>query len=263
MALPQSDPWVLRFRPNPQARIRLFCLPYAGGGASIFRTWPTTLPAAVELCAIQPPGRETRLREPPYTQLGPLVQRLTQAMLPYCSMPFAVFGHSLGALVGFELARQLRREQRSGPLHLFVSGRIAPQLTDPEPPIHHLPDPEFLRGVQRYNGTPEEVLHHVELMQLLLPLLRADFAINETYAYAAEEPLGCPITVFGGIHDPVVCRDQLVAWQSQTNREFTLQMLPGDHFFIHSAGTRLLQALTQDLNLLVDRLPAGVSFDGR
>lgn len=251
ISLSHGKQWVLRFRHNPQARLRLFCLPPAGGGASTFRTWWTLLPSEVEVCAIQPPGRESRLSEPPLTQLALLVQPLAQAILPYCTMPFAVFGHSLGSLVGFELARQLRRERRPGPLQLFVSGRIAPQLADLNPPIHRLPDPEFLQELRRYNGTPEEVLRHAELMQLLLPLLRADFAMHETYTYVAEEPLDCPIAAFGGMQDSQVGWDQLAAWQIQTRQPFTLHMLPGDHFFIHSARTLLLQALTQELTQLL------------
>lgn len=251
MSLSQLDRWVLRFRPNPQARLRLFCLPYAGGSASIFRTWPAFLPAAIELCAIQPPGREARVSEPSLTEIAPLVQLLTQAILPYCTLPFAVFGHSLGALMSFELIRQLRREQRRGPLKLFVSGHSAPQLADPDLSIYQLPDSEFIQEVRRYNGIPQEVLRHEELMQLLLPVLRADFAMHETYAYVAEEPLDCPIAAFGGVQDPEVSRDQLTAWQAQTHQVFTLRMLPGDHFFIHSARTLLLQMLTQELDELV------------
>jgi medium-chain acyl-[acyl-carrier-protein] hydrolase len=251
MALPQADRWVVRFRPNPQARLRLFCLPYAGGSASVFRTWPALLPTEIELCAIQLPGRESRLGEPPLVRLASLVQTLAQAIFPYCTMPFAVFGHSLGALVGFELIRQLRRERYPAPLQLFVSGQTAPQLGDPDPPIHELPDPEFLQEIRRYNGTPEEVLRHAELMELLFPLLRADFALHETYTYVAEEPLDCPIAAFGGMQDPEVTRGQLSAWRAQTHQMFTLRMLPGDHFFLHSARTLLLQALSQDLVRLV------------
>jgi medium-chain acyl-[acyl-carrier-protein] hydrolase len=129
-----NDAWVLCPKPNPQARLRLFCFPYAGGGASRFRLWPDFLPPEVEVCAIQYPGREARLGESPFTQLSPLVQTLASALRLYLNLPFVFFGHSLGALACFELARQLRRQGQPEPLHLFVSGRRAPQVPNPDPP---------------------------------------------------------------------------------------------------------------------------------
>jgi medium-chain acyl-[acyl-carrier-protein] hydrolase len=166
-------------------------------------------------------------------------------------MPFAIFGHSLGALIGFELVRQLRREQRTCPLQLFVAGRVAPQLPKRRPPIHNLPDNEFLSEIQRYNGIPEEVFHHTELMELALALLRADFTIHDTYTYKAERPLDCPITAFGGAQDGEVTQEHLSAWRAQTARAFSLRMLPGDHFFIHSSRDILLQEIAQDLTRFI------------
>jgi medium-chain acyl-[acyl-carrier-protein] hydrolase len=131
---------------------------------------------------------------------------------------------------------------------LFVSGRRAPQLPDPDPPIHTLPEPEFLDQLRRYNGTPEAVLENAELMQLLLPTLRADFAVLETYVYAPEPPLECPITTFGGLSDREASRDELEAWRDQTSAAFSVEMFPGDHFFVHSAQPLLLQALSKTLH---------------
>ena len=127
-----STRWLACPQLNPQARMRLFCFPYAGGGASIFHRWPGKLPTMVEVCAVLLPGRGNRLTEPPFIQLSPLVQTLTEALLPHLTTPFAFFGHSMGALIGFELARQLRRQQGPSPVHLFVSGREAPQLPSPD-----------------------------------------------------------------------------------------------------------------------------------
>src|SRR5205814_4666171 len=192
MNTPTVDSWIQYYQSKPQACLRLFCFPYAGGGASIFRTWSENLPPEIEACPIQLPGRESRLLEAPFSQLFSLIEPVAQALLPYLDMPCAFFGHSMGALVSFELARYLRRQHGLSPVHLFVSGRRAPQLSDPDPPIHPLPEAEFLEELRSLKGTPEEVLQNTELLQLLLPLLRADFAVCETYAYAPETPLLCP-----------------------------------------------------------------------
>jgi medium-chain acyl-[acyl-carrier-protein] hydrolase len=162
-------------------------------------------------------------------------------------MPFAFFGHSMGGLIGFELAHELRRQHRLVPLHLFVAGHRAPQLPDRAPRLHHLPEAELLSQLRRLNGTPEAVLQDADLMQFFLPVLRADFAVCETYSYSVRPPLPCPISVFGGLQDPRVRYDELAGWREQTRSAFRQRMLPGDHFFLHSAQEMLLQALTQDL----------------
>jgi len=241
------DSWIACRKPNPQARLRLFCFPYAGTGASIFRTWPDGLPADVEVCPVQFPGRGTRLLETPYTQLSPAVEAVAQALAPLLDKPFAFFGHSLGALVGFELARQLRRQSGVQPVRLFVSADRAPQIPHRGRPIHALPEGEFLDELRRLNGIPQKVLEDVELMQIMLPVLRADFAVYETYAYSTEPPLNCPISTFGGLQDDRVSRSDLEAWRDQTSFSFSLRMFPGDHFFLHAAQQLLLQALSQEL----------------
>ena len=239
--------WVTCPKPNPQAKLRLFCFHYAGGGALSFRTWPDNLPPYIEVCPIELPGRGVRLMEPPFTRLEPLVQRLAQALLPSFNKPFAFFGHSMGSLVSFELARLLRTLNFS-PIHLFVSGHRAPQTPDPDPPIHNLPESAFLKELRRYNGTPKEVLNNTELMQLLLLSLRADFAVIETYVYTPKPPLDCPINAFGGSHDWKVSRNDLEGWREQTSADFSLQMFRGDHFFLHSAQSLLLQILSRELH---------------
>ncbi|NEQ21294.1 MAG: thioesterase [Microcoleus sp. SIO2G3] len=249
-----TTPWITCPRFNPQAKLRLFCFPYAGGGAMGFRTWLERLPSSVEVCPIELPGRGTRLIEPPFTRLEPLIQAIAQVLLPYLDKPFTFFGHSMGGLVCFELARLLRRNYSQSPVHLFVSGRRAPQIAEPKPPIHTLPEPEFLEELRRLNGTPEAVLEHTELIQLLLPTLRADFAVLETYVYASQPPLDCPITAFGGLQDSEVSREELEVWREQTNASFSLQMFPGDHFFLHSSQSLLLQSLSQELHQIASRV---------
>lgn len=238
--------WVIRPQPNPQASLRLFCLPYAGAGASIYRTWAKQLPAQIELCAIQLPGRESRFKEAPPTRIKPLVQTLVPLLQPYLDVPFALFGHSMGALLGFELTRELRNQNCPSPVHLFVSGFNAPQLPDLKPPIHRLPDAQFIEKIKELGGTDNE-MQDTKLMEQFLPALRADFAILETYFYANKPPFEFPITAFGGLEDRRISQEQLAAWDKQTKGDFTLQMFAGDHFFLHSAQRELLRAISQKL----------------
>ncbi len=188
-----------------------------------------------------------RLRETPFTRMQPLVQAIAIALLPQLDKPFALFGHSMGAVVSFELARLLRQNYGISPVHLFISGRRAPQIPNPNPPTYALPEPAFVAELRRLNGTPEAVLENAELLQLLLPIVRADFEAIETYVYQAQSSLDCLITAFGGWSDAEARINELEAWANQTTATFSLQMLPGDHFFLYSAKSRLLQYLTSAL----------------
>ena len=248
-----ANPTFTSQRPNPRARLRLFCFPYAGGGAEIYRLWPQNLPSEVEVCVAQLPGRGTRLREQPFTSLDALVEAATEAIAPWLDKPFALFGHSMGAMISFELARRLRDQDGPQPAHLFVSGRRAPQLPNNEPITYNLPEAELGQILLRLNGTPKEVLEHPELMELMLPLLRADFSVVETYVYRPDVPLDCPLTAFGGLRDSEVSREQVEAWREQTTSEFALRMLPGGHFFLNDAQsqTLLLSAIARELHQLL------------
>jgi medium-chain acyl-[acyl-carrier-protein] hydrolase len=242
------DFWVTCPKPNPHARLRLFCFPYAGGSALIFRNWWDDLPSAIEVCPIQLPGRASRLGEPSFSRLSPLIQALEGVIRPYLDLPFAFFGHSMGALISFELARQLRRQSVSNLVYLFISARRAPQIPDRYPPIYRLPESSFVEKLlSRYNGIPESVMQSAELMQLFLPILRADFEMIETYVYSAEAPLDCPISAFGGLQDSQVTQEDLAAWRDHTLSSFKLQMFPANHFFLHSDRSLLLQAMSQEL----------------
>ena len=240
--------WVTRPRPNSKAQLRLFCFPYAGGAASIFRTWAVQSPSAIEVCPVQLPGRGNQFNHPPFTQLTPLIQTLLPALLTEFDRPFAFFGHSMGALISFEVARQLRQQNcPQQPLQLFVSGCRAPQLRLIDQPLHQLPEPELMQALRRYNGTPEALLQDPEMMALMLPVVRADFTLLETYAYAPLSPLHCPISAFGGLQDGFVSSDQLASWRDQTLGNFTQRLFPGDHFFLNPEQNALLQAISQDL----------------
>jgi medium-chain acyl-[acyl-carrier-protein] hydrolase len=159
-------------------------------------------------------------------------------------VPFAFFGHSMGALISFELARHLRRIHYPGPAQLFISAHRAPQLPDSNSPLHDLPDSALIDALSRLGGTPQAILQHTELMNVMLPILRADLTLCETYVYISEPPLDCPIAVFGGEQDSMVSTQELQEWRNQTRSAFTLHMLPGDHFFLHSRQNLLLGTLS-------------------
>ncbi|HEX8282691.1 MAG TPA: alpha/beta fold hydrolase [Pyrinomonadaceae bacterium] len=242
------NPWLACPRPNPQARSRLFCVPYAGGGCRVFQSWAAALPPEVELCAVELPGRGSRLHEPPLTDFAALIDALAEAARPYLDKPFALFGHSLGALVSFELARRLLKE--SGPRceHLFASGCRAPQVRREAKPTSALPDAEFIEELRGLNGTPAEVLAHPELMGLMLPALRADFALNEKYTYAPGPPLPVPLTAYSGADDHgSVSPEKMAAWREQTSASFSQRTFPGGHFFIHTAQAALLRDISEKL----------------
>ncbi len=237
-------PWLICPPTNTAAPIRLFCFAYSGAGASIFRTWAAQLAPHIEVLAVQLPGRETRRKESLLSNLPALIQTLTPALLPYLDRPFMFFGHSVGALISFEVARQLRRLAHLTPFHLIASGRQAPQLLASAPPIHQLPDADFLEKLRAYNGTPAIVLENVELMNLFMPILRADLALNETYIYTPEAPFEFAIAAFGGLQDEQVSQAGLSAWQEQTTGDFCLKLLPGDHFFIKNQQMEILQFIS-------------------
>lgn len=239
--------WVISPRPQPNASLRLFCFHYAGGSAASFRPWLERVSPDIELHFIELPGHGTRLLETPFNTLNSLLVDLQAALLPKLTQPFAFFGHSMGALVSFELARLLRQEHGLAPVELFVSGECAPQMLELDSPIHHLPDAQFLDEIRRYNGTPEAVLNNAELMNLILPTLRADFTLIETYRYVPSAPFQFPITAWGGTDDWKVPRDRLIAWKEQTVKSFKVEIFPGDHFFIHSAQAQVLTYLNQAL----------------
>ncbi len=248
---PPANRWLCYFKRNPKASLRLFCFPYAGGTAMVYRSWAQKLPAIVEVVAVQLPGRGSRTLEQPLSKPAELVEQLGSALAGSLNEPFAFFGHSMGALLAFELARLLRREGRALPRQLFISGRSAPQLSPVRGPLYNLSTDELLQELKQLEGTPREVLDHPELMELMLPILRADFSICDTYEYTEEAPLACPISAFGGFQDVDVPRENLEAWREQTSSSFTLRMLPGNHFFLHSNETLLLNLLAIQLRLLI------------
>jgi medium-chain acyl-[acyl-carrier-protein] hydrolase len=233
---------------RPNAALRLFCFPHAGGGPAIFYDWSRQFHPAVECVAVQYAGRGMRLRERPATAVDAIVAEIADALAGAQDLPFAFYGHSFGAKIAFETARELRRRGIAGPQHLFAGAALPPHLELPFSPIHHLADNEFIHQVQiRYGGIPAAISREPELLELFLPSLRADFVAYETYLYRPGLPLDLPITALGGTLDGMVTAGMLGQWATHTTAAFALRMFPGDHFFPSTCREALLQELESRL----------------
>ena len=215
----------------------------------MYRPWLTALPGHVEARLIQLPGREARWRETPLRSLSAIADALTPALQAHLQTPFAFYGHSLGSLIAFEVTRRLRAAGAAMPVHLFLGAHRAPQLPNPHPEIRHLGDDEFVAELRRrYDGIPQAVLDNRELLDLMLPPLRADFDVYETYQYAAQPPLDCPISAFGGDTDTYVRTPEVAGWRDQTRARFRMRVVPGNHFFVQTQRDVVLAAVADDLS---------------
>ena len=242
--------WIATPQARPNAALRLIAFPYAGAGALAFREWATALPDALELVTVQLPGRENRLKEAPFRALAPLMAALVPALAPTLQgKPYALYGHSMGARIAFALARAAHADPNlPSPTALFVSGRVAPHLPDPLPPIHALPEAELLdEMVRRYAGIPDALRQNAELRALFVPLLRADLAVIETAPPSDVLALPFPISAFAGLQDASVAPKQVNAWGAHTRAEFRFRTFEGDHFFIHPQRNALQAAILHDL----------------
>lgn len=241
-----SEKWIVTPRPNPRARTRLFCFHPAGNGASMFVPWATLLPEEVELNIIQLPGRENRLRETPINRIESVINELDEVAFPLLDRPFAIFGVSMGALIGFEFARRLRQTYNIEPTHIYAASRRAPQTPDRFTLISQLPNRVFLDTIQsRYHCIPEVIWKDEELMRLFLPLLRADFALLENYTYQAEPPFTCPLTALYGNEDETTNSEDISGWRLHTKADYTQQMFDGGHFFITKQNAGVVSFMVQ------------------
>lgn len=239
--------WIQRSKPIENADLQLFCIPHAGGGGMVFRTWPQYLPDFIEVCAVELPGHGRRISEPPFTRLDPLLAALVEALLPEIDRPYALFGHSFGALVCFEVARELQTRKSMPPILLIVSGARAPQLPASDLPIHKQPDSILIDHVRRMGGTPEAILENEEMLSAILPAIRADYEVKETYEYSNADPVNCPIFAMAGSADLVVNRTSLQAWGALTTGDFNLEFFPGDHFYLFQTQSQVLQITAKAL----------------
>ncbi|NJC72073.1 thioesterase [Planosporangium thailandense] len=245
----EATRWIVGDGPQAAggALVRLFCFAHAGGGAAFFRPWRTALAPTVDVRPVLLPGREARLDEPPYRRIEQLVDPLCAALSPQLDAPYALFGHSMGAAVAFEVARRLTDAGRPGPICLLVSGRQAPRAVSARRTLWTLPDDDFVAAVGRMGGTPPEVLGEPDLLQMFLPALRADFELSETYRPLPGGRLRCPVVAYMGVDDPEVDRNGLLRWHEETSGAFTLRLFAGDHFYLKGGRADVLSAVRHDL----------------
>lgn len=236
-----SEKWFQTPKPRQRPRLRIFCLPYAGGSATIYHRWSQRLPDDVEVLGVQLPGRLSRYSEPPLRSMGAILRALTPRIAQKNDAPFIFFGHSFGALLAFELTRALRAGGFALPLCLMVSARRAPHALRERPPMHGLPRAEFIAELYRRYGGQEEVLSKKPaLADLVMPSLRADFEVFERYQYREEPALAVPIVAFAGAQDEGASAEALMEWRRHTLGLFTLRELNGGHFFIDEDPLPLL-----------------------
>ncbi|MEW6445854.1 MAG: thioesterase II family protein [Pseudomonadota bacterium] len=242
-----KTPWFTP--PAASAKAILFCFPFSGGSASAFREWTSAAPSSLAVVPVQLPGREARLMEKPFSDIHALNGAVLEVMRPYLDRPYALFGHSMGALIIFELARLIRRKGLPAPQHIFPSAFRSPEKPNPREDIHHLREKGFIDKLREYGGTPESVFQHEELLQLIMPMLQADFSVHETYRYYEEEPLDVPISIFAGLNDRVVPENHMDGWDKHTRASFKKRAVPGEHFYVGSARPLLMRGILADLGL--------------
>ena len=239
-----------RARSGGTPYVRLFCFPYAGAGASRFSGWADSLPSWIQIAAIQLPGREDRWSEPSVASMAPIVEALSREIPRFLDLPIAIFGHSLGGLLGFEFGRLLERQFRLSPLQLVVSAVEAPSARPSRHPIlHRMPDQDFLNEIIKLDGVPREVQANDELLALMLPVLRADVTMYETYRLSFQPPLSCPILVIGAEGDTRVSPASLSEWRRHTRNRCELYRFPGNHFYLHPHRDSLLGLIASRLGM--------------
>ncbi len=241
---------------------RLFCLPFAGAGVWPFRQWAEQLPD-VSLVPVLLPGREMRLHETPFDSMAALIAALEREIAPLLTRPFALYGHSMGAVIAFELARALRRSGRRMPAGVFVSGARAPQFRRNHVPPPAPTDDELMAELRRLESVPRDLLESPGFTEAALPALRADTALFRNYIYAEEAPLGIPICAYSGASDPNVTPEHIEAWREQTKSSFASTMLPGGHFFIDSARAEFLAKLGEDIAGVLKPVTSATSPENR
>ena len=241
-----NNQWIVKHHAPANPKIRLLCFPFGGGGSSFYLNWARDLGPDVEVVPVQLPGRENRMGEQPFDAIDKLTVEIIPAVQNYLDKPYALFGHSMGALLAFELARGIRRKNLPAPKLFLASGMRAAHLKDPRPPIAWLPDDPLIEALkERYDL--EVSGESMELVQLMLPTIRADILAIEKYGYQKEPPFKFPIIGFGGNSDGGVTLAEIEAWSLHTTAKFKHYQMDGSHFFINSERDQLLKLIYDEL----------------
>jgi medium-chain acyl-[acyl-carrier-protein] hydrolase len=241
--------WLVIRRPRRTPFLRLFCFPFAGGSAMAFKDWDAAFPDTIELVAVQPPSQWARAQRSPPVNLREFAAHLAVVMRPLLDRPYGCFGHSLGSLVSFELVQELRRRHWRLPQHLIMSGRVAPHVHMPPLDWHRMDDGMLIEKLRRLEGAAPALLDNKELMEMFLPLLRTDAQLADGYrpAFSADSMLTCGMSVYNGLSDTAISKENLMEWQKYVAADLRLRWFPGGHFYIHTARAALLQGLLEDL----------------
>ncbi|MEU8546051.1 alpha/beta fold hydrolase [Streptomyces roseoverticillatus] len=238
--------WIRRFHPRPDSRVRLVCLPHAGGSASFYFPVSRAMPDSVDVLCVQYPGRQDRRTEPLLDSVQALADKVYEALLPWTDRPIALFGHSMGASLAFEIARRLERERGIVPAALFASGRRAPS-THRDETVHLRDDDGLVAEMRGLSGTNPQLLGDEEVLRMILPAIRADYRAAETYRWSPGPPLHCPVTTFVGDDDPKVTLEEAAAWSAHTEGPFTQKVFPGGHFFLADHQTEIVRLMAGQL----------------
>lgn len=238
--------WLRRFHPSDQAAVRLVCFPHAGGASTYYFPVSRTLSPSIEVIAVQYPGRQDRRFEPPIGDVHTLADHVVAALGPVASQPLALFGHSLGAMVAFEVARRLE-DAGSTPLGLFASGRRAPSCYRAEF-VHTYDDARLIFNMKALSGTDSRLLDDAEFLRSVLPTLRSDYKAAETYQHRPGPPLRCPIVTLAGDQDSMVTQEEAAQWRQHTSGSFRLEMFPGGHFYLDAHAARVMRLISELVN---------------
>lgn len=238
----------MQFKRHHQAKLRLFCFPYAGGNAGLFEPWGSAF-EGVDVVAVQLPGRSSRFTEKPLESMDEIVTQLIVELRCFRDLPFVFFGHSNGALICFELARELQRRGIDGLKHIILSAKRAPHLPRLRPTTYDLPYDDFIEELRSINGTPEAMLNTKELMDLFVPILRADFKVGETHKYCADIKLKSAASIFWGRLDADIPEVDIQAWRADIeSKDIEFTEFSGDHFFVHSQQQLVLEKVRKILS---------------
>jgi pyochelin biosynthesis protein PchC len=240
-----SGRWIRGYR-QVRGGMPLFCFPHAGGAASYFHPWSASLAPGIEVLAVQYPGRENRAAEPCVTNIPDLADQIHAALGSSLSGTFAFFGHSMGAILAFEVARRIAREEGRGPAHLFVSGRAAPpRRYDRE--LHRAGNSALIAELRSQGGTDPRILQDSEVLELILPVMRGDYTASETYRFEPGSPLSCDVTAMIGDRDSLITVEDAAAWSAHTTGAFNLKVYPGGHFYLDDCRARVLEVISSSL----------------